>query len=94
MTDTIAILQSLQPAAFDAGAVFSGTPSSKHVKGYAAPSLFTPTVDPNYIFHKQSRDIVVWFIDTSESALCLRADRLWQDVRNQATRGQAQLPGV
>lgn len=42
MTDTIAILQSLQPATFDAGAVFSGTPSGKHVKGYAAPSLFTP----------------------------------------------------
>lgn len=36
MTDTIAILQSLQPAAFDAGAVFSGTPSGKYVKGYAA----------------------------------------------------------
>ena len=64
--DTIAILQSLQPAALDAGTVFSGTPSGKHVKGYAAPSLFTPTVDPNYIFHEQSRDIVVWFIDTSD----------------------------
>ena len=51
MTDTIAILQSLQPAAFDAGAVFSGTPSGKHVKGYAAPSLFTPAIDGNYIFH-------------------------------------------
>ena len=69
MTDTIAILQSLQPAAFDAGAVFSGTPSGKYVKGYAAPSLFTPAIDGNYIFHEQSRDIVVWFIDASDRSM-------------------------
>ncbi len=54
-------LQSLQPADFDAGAVFSGAPSGNMVKGYATPSPFTPAVDPNYIFHKQSRDLVVWF---------------------------------
>ena len=66
MENTIAILQSLQPAAFDAGTLFSGTPSGKMVKGYAVPSPFTPAVDGNYIFHEQSRDIVVWFIDTSD----------------------------
>ena len=49
MENTIAILQSLQPAAFDAGTLFSGTPSGKMVKGYAVPSLFTPAVDGNYI---------------------------------------------
>lgn len=62
MNDTLSVLQSLQIADFDAGTVFSGSPSGKKVKGYAAPSLFTPAVDPNYIFHEQSRDMVVWFI--------------------------------
>ena len=65
MENTIAILQSLQPAAFDAGTVQRHA-SGKMVKGYAVPSLFTPAVDGNYIFHEQSRDIVVWFIDTSD----------------------------
>lgn len=66
MESTITILQSLQVTEFDAGTVFSGTPSGKMVKGYAAPSLFTPAVDSNYIFHEQSRDMVVWFIDHSD----------------------------
>lgn len=56
------ILENLTVTDFDAGTVFSGTPSGRAVKGYAAPSLFTPAVDPNYIFHEQSRDMVVWFI--------------------------------
>lgn len=66
MESTITILQSLQVTDFDAGTVFSGTPSGRMVKGYAAPSLFTPAVDPNYIFHEQSRDMVVWFIDAND----------------------------
>ena len=66
MESTITILQSLQVTDFDAGTVFSGTPSGRMVKGYAAPSLFTPAVDPNYIFHEQSRDMVVWFLDASD----------------------------
>ena len=66
MTNTLAILQSMQPKDYDAGTVFSGSPSGKMVTGYAAPSLFTPSVDGNYIFHEQSRDIVVWFIDASD----------------------------
>ena len=66
MENTLTILQSLQVKDFDAGAVFSGNPSGKMVKGYTAPSLFTPAVDHNYIFHEQSRDIVVWFIDASD----------------------------
>lgn len=45
MENTIAILQSLQLAAFDAGTVFSGTPSGKMVKGFTTPTLFTPVVD-------------------------------------------------
>lgn len=68
MSDITSILQNLQPADLDAGAVFSGTPSGKTVKGYAAPSLFTPAVDPNYIFHEQSRDIVVWFAHYGKGA--------------------------
>lgn len=48
MENALTILQSLQLADFDAGAVFSGTPSGKTVKGYAAPShsprLLTSTI--------------------------------------------------
>jgi AAA ATPase containing von Willebrand factor type A (vWA) domain len=60
-------LQSLAPADFDAGEVFSGKASGTQVKGYTAPCLFTPTVDDNYIFHEQSRDLIVWFIESKES---------------------------
>jgi len=64
--DSISILSNLTPTDLDAGTIFSGTPSGKMVQGYAAPSLFTPAVDANYIFHEQSRDMVVWFIDASD----------------------------
>lgn len=66
MNDTIAALQTLQVSELDAGQVFSGTPSGKKVKGYAEASLFTPSLNHNYIFHEHSRDIVVWFIDNSD----------------------------
>lgn len=68
MSNAIHILENITLTDFDAGAVFSGTPSGKMVRGYAAPSLFTPAVDPNYIFHEQSRDIVVWFTHTQNGA--------------------------
>lgn len=55
-------------ALVDAGAVFSGKASGKMVKGFAAPSPFTPRVDAKYIFHEQSRDIVVWFTKSQEDA--------------------------
>ena len=60
--DTMTILSNLTPADLNAGEVFSGSPSGTMVAGYAEASLFTPKIDPNYIFHEQSRDIVVWFI--------------------------------
>lgn len=67
--DTITILQSLQVKDFDAETVFSEPPSGKTVKDYATPSLFTPVVDPTYIFHQQSRDMVVWFTHTQNGAI-------------------------
>jgi cobaltochelatase CobS len=66
MTDTIATLKTLTPADLDAGSVFSGSASGKIVKGFAAPSLFTPAVDKNYLFHEHSSDLVVWFINSAE----------------------------
>ena len=66
MSNTISHLQSLVPMDFDAGTVFSGSPSGKTVKGYATASPFTPAVDDNYIFHEHSRDLVVWFINRSD----------------------------
>ena len=56
------ILASLQEVEMDAGTVFSGTPSGTPVKGYAQPSPFTPKLNPDYVFHEHSRDLVVWFI--------------------------------
>jgi cobaltochelatase CobS len=50
----------------DAGEVFSGTPSGRMAKGYAAPSSFTPVLQPGYIFHEHSRDLIVWFLDAAE----------------------------
>lgn len=63
---TFSHLQSLLPADLDAGEVFSGTPSGHMVKGFAAPSAFTPAVDSNYIFHESSRDLIVWFINPTD----------------------------
>ena len=62
MNNTLQALQNLVPADLDAGQVFSGTASGCTVKGYDAPNPFTPTINPNYIFHEHSRDVVVWFI--------------------------------
>lgn len=50
----------------DAGQVFSGRKSGTVIKGYAQPSTYTPAIDPGYIFHEASRDLVVWFLDPKE----------------------------
>ena len=55
-------LENISPIDLDAGEVFSGTPSGTPVKGYAEGSLYAPAVNTNYIFHEQSRDLIVWFI--------------------------------
>ena len=66
MTTLINELKSLQPAELDAGQVFSGKPSGTLVKGYAQPSAYTPAIDPSYIFHESSRDVIVWFLGPQE----------------------------
>ncbi|MEG6506106.1 AAA family ATPase [Nitratidesulfovibrio sp. 1201_IL3209] len=50
----------------DAGAVFSGTPSGRIIKGFDKPCAHTPNIDPDYVFHECSRDIVVWLMDSSD----------------------------
>lgn len=50
----------------DAGEVFSGSKSGSIVKGYEKASSYTPDVDKNYIFHDESRDLIVWFLGTNE----------------------------
>jgi cobaltochelatase CobS len=66
MNDAISVLESLRPVSLDAGQIFSGSHSGKAIRGYAEPSVFTPTVDPNHIFQEQSRDLVVWFLGNAE----------------------------
>ena len=63
--DSITSLNSLVPVDFDAGTVFSGTPSGTPVKGYAEATPYTPTMNPNYIFHEHTRDLIVWLIAQS-----------------------------
>ena len=62
MTDPLADLGRLQVVDLDAGKVFSGQPSGRTIKGFAKPSIHTPTVDPDYLFHDAMRELVVWFI--------------------------------
>ena len=60
------ILGNLVVREFDAGTVFSGSASGKLVRGFAEANAFVPAVDANYIFHEHSRDLVVWFLDSSD----------------------------
>ena len=46
----------------DAGEIFSGKPSGTTILGYDTPSIYTPAIDSNYLFHDSSRDIIVWFL--------------------------------
>lgn len=62
MTD----LQHLEVADLDAGEIFSGQPSGRMVKGYAAPCAHTPAVDSDYLFHDAMRELVVWFMNPSD----------------------------
>jgi cobaltochelatase CobS len=66
MSDIRSILDNMCPVDLDAGTIFSGVPSGKIIKGYESPSLFTPVKDPNYIFQDQSRDLVVWFLESND----------------------------
>ncbi len=66
MPHTDSGLHALQPVDLDAGALFSGTPSGRMIKGYRQPSTYTPKTDPDYIFHETTRDIVVWLMTASD----------------------------
>ncbi|SOB59978.1 Cobalamin synthase [Pseudodesulfovibrio profundus] len=66
MNKTLKELQTLQPADHDAGKVFSGKKSKRTVRGFATSSSFTPDLNPEYLFHDSSRDVVVWFMDSSD----------------------------
>jgi cobaltochelatase CobS len=46
MFNPLTILQTLTPVDLDAGTVFSGSPSGKMVRGYAAATPFTPAAVP------------------------------------------------
>lgn len=66
MGNTVKELTNLKTQEFDAGLVFSGTPSGRMIKGYSRPSSFTPEIDIEYLFHDSSRDVVVWLMDESD----------------------------
>lgn len=60
------ILAKLKPAKFDAGQIFSGSPSGTMVEGYEAPTIYTPKIDPSYTLHDACRDLIVWFLNPRE----------------------------
>ena len=59
-------LESLRPAQLDAGLVFSGKASGKCVQGFASPTSATPAINPDYLFHENSRDIIVWLMNPGD----------------------------
>ena len=66
MSTVISELEKLKSVKLDAGEVFSGQPSGTLVGGYAEPSSYTPAIDPDYIFHESSRDLIVWFLNPTD----------------------------
>lgn len=66
MSKLLRELESLQLADHDAGETFSGKKSKRKVRGFAGPSSFTPELNKEYLFHDSSRDVVVWFMDSSD----------------------------
>ena len=63
-------LENLKSTQLDAGLIFSGKSSNKTVTGYDKPSSFTPKEDPYYVFHDSSRDVIVWFMSSSDPLYC------------------------
>ncbi len=66
MSDILKELKSLCPTDLDAGMVFSGKASGRRIRGFETSSSFTPDINPDYLFHDSSRDVVVWFMDSSD----------------------------
>ena len=60
------LLSELKVIDFDAGTLFSGQASGRMIKGFAAPSVHTPTINPDYLFHDAIRELVVWFISPAD----------------------------
>lgn len=46
--------------------VFSGKASGRLIQGYAKPSAYTPAINPDYLFHEASRDIIVWLMNPAD----------------------------
>ncbi len=66
MSNTIKEIEKIVPFDLDAGLIFSGKTSGRMVQGFESPSSFTPKEDLEYLFHESSRDVVVWFMDSSD----------------------------
>ncbi len=66
MSKGINELEKLKPKDLDAGLIFSNTASGRKIKGYTKPSSFTPELNPEYLYHESSRDVIVWFMNSSD----------------------------
>ena len=66
MKTILSDLTNLQPTTMDAGLLFSGKASGTNINGYKEPSAYTPDIDPDYLFHENSRDLIVWFLNPTD----------------------------
>lgn len=62
MTEHLLQIGQAHSVDLDAGEIFSGQASGRLIKGFAAPCLHTPAIDPDYLFHDVMRELVVWFM--------------------------------
>lgn len=51
------VLSALEPAIYDSGVVFGAGAAGRRVVGYRTPTLFTPRIDPAYIYFT-----ILWMI--------------------------------
>lgn len=66
MADDKSELQTLVTKDLDAGLIFSGTATGAMITGYENPCSYTPVLDPDYLFHESSRDVIVWLMSSKE----------------------------
>lgn len=50
----------------DAARLLNDIPSGMLVDAYSKPTRFTPKIDPSYVFPEVVRDLLVWFMDSTD----------------------------
>ena len=59
-------LEHLQVGTFATDAICRFMPTGHQILGYEQRSSWTPIIDPDYVFHESSRDVVMWLQESNE----------------------------